>query len=114
MTITLTPDSVDKWFKTRNGRKAKCVFNPPAGYLFVETETLGMWTVSSNGCHSRGVDDLDIISEWREPIEKEVTINLGCNGNVWIGDSCDNSRPDAYPIASTKVKLTEGVFHHGQ
>jgi len=112
MTITLTQDSIDKWFKTRDGRKVKCVYLESVFHFFdpEEVRSHRAYTVFSNGRCGGGRADhgADIISEWHEPIEREVTVYLWKCGKVtqWCSTPM---KPDI--IASAKVKLIEGKFH---
>jgi len=122
MTFKLTPDSVDKWFKTRDGRKVKCVYRysdnkvhdgiGESGYAFYCPNHFTCFHVRADGCvRSQDYEcaDRDIISEWHEPIEREVTVYLFEDGQA------ATHRCLAIPrtlIASAKVKLVEGVFSH--
>jgi len=111
MTFQLTQDSIDKWFKTRDGRKVKCVYHYKDRYFeFYDPECMGeLVTVFDNGYVTTGdvqTND-DIISEWHEPIEREVTVYLWKCGKVTQWGSTP-MKPDI--IASAKVKLIEGVF----
>jgi len=102
MTITLTPDSIDKWFKTRDGRKVKCIYRTDGGlYVMFHPEADRFFYTYLSSAD-------DIISEWHEPIEREVTVYMANNGHIVFGK---NYYPSDLIIASAKVKLIEGKFH---
>jgi len=110
MTFQLTPSDIDKWFKTRDGRKVKCVLRDEEDniYAFFEPITRGTWAVNQNGAYyQRGKDSFDIIAPWKDPIEREVTVYLWKCGKVTQWGSTP-MKPDI--IASAKVKLIEGQF----
>jgi len=122
MTFQLNESSIDKWFKTRDGRKVKCVYRysdnkvsdgiGESGYAFYCPNHFTCFHVQADGC-VRSQDrewayDRDIISIWHEPIEREVTVYLWDNGLVTLNPN--SGWTIETQIASTKVKLIEGTF----
>ena len=108
-----------KNYKTRDGRKVYVAgvllpnvdgkhlsTYPITGYL--RDEILN-WTIDGRYGITFGPHKLDLVAEWREPVTKELTLYLYPNGDV-----CTVPRLGLYPIASTRVTLTEGQFAEGE
>jgi hypothetical protein len=101
---------VGKYYKSRDGRKWKCVhqFEKNNNLLFANEN--GAMTLLSSGLRTIvSESDVDIISEWVEPVKYEVDVcfyndyagGLYCN----IINFCEESEG---AIAKIKVKFTEG------
>ena len=104
--MKLTKDSVDKWFKTSAGRKVKDIYCKNNNHVFYCPEYGQVWTSFADGTPCfQGKGD-DIIAEWHEPIEREVTVYLFDDGSHGLL----HSPPITSAIASTRVKLIEGEF----
>ena len=66
---------VGKHYRTRSGRKAKCVHAwEDGGALFVATDPDVAWSVGANGKCTGSETPYDIVAEWREPRQWTVYI----------------------------------------
>ena len=101
---------VGKYYKTRNGRKCKCVHifkvEGVNSLCSFDEENIsrtyynnGMYDLNSQG-------GIDIVSEWVEPVKHEVDVAF------WKKEGTIRASQDlnywGTPIAKIKVKFTEG------
>jgi hypothetical protein len=105
---------VGKYYKTRNGRKCKCV------HIFKGEGVNSLCSFDeeniSRNYYNNGMYDLfsqrgiDIISEWVEPVEHEVEVYIQKSNDGFVSVSvCDITPTHGWKkIAKIKVKFTEG------
>lgn len=72
---------IGKFYKTRDGRKAECLYIPDGAddfpmILRINRECFPQ-TCCVDGSYGRGIEtEIDLISEWREPIKIEGWVNV--------------------------------------
>lgn len=62
----------DRFYRTRDGRKALCVYNQKEGeYPCVIVAASGQWSATEKGSYysDDSESDLDIVSQWVEPLD---------------------------------------------
>ena len=110
------PMNIDKpgFYRTSNGSKAEVVevrdsyaigFGGRCGQVWLTDGRHWNWATGSDGSNPQ----LNIVSEWREPVTKTATIVLcrGCNGSPYV--AFDVSKVDRQNVLARKnVAITEG------
>jgi hypothetical protein len=97
------------YYRTRAGRKARLVWRTKGGLLiFVMEDIEGVFWTYADGRYSKtGMNDFDIMAEWREPRQWDVGIyqEKGASTNV-VASLCVGEQVGYELVA--RVTVTEG------